>query len=837
MNTVKKGMGAHDWLLAAFIVMGAGPLAAAEFCVGTGAELQAALDAAVNPANALFTTTVRLKTGTYHVGGGRMTQVGQAYFNELELLGGYNGDCSARTVNPDNTVFDADDATYFKFEPLGDLLVEGIRFQNIANFKQVFIWSAADNLTVRVRNNAFVGVGLNAVVGYTPDSDRVSGLAMRFINNRVHGFPGAASLPAVYLAGMSQIRFMGNTLADNLGTHATELCANTDVALFDNIGWNNAGDDFRVLADCSDANTPGDVQFNANLYQGVTLHPVGNSGNDLSGTDPLFVNAAAGNYRLQNASPAINSGVYASSMAAIDLAGNPRVVGSTVDRGAYEAAVDDTIPFALAVTTTSDSGAGSLRQAIIDANANPDFNFITFNIPGSCPRVIGPASDLPAITHGVLIDGWSQPGSVSNTRTRGDNATRCIVLAGGNGRSVGLAFNGTSNDQFWVQGLAFAGFSPGSGNGVALKLTGGNGNLVRGNQFGARLSPGAGSLVLAPSDTNILLGGFSRSTIGGESPAHRNVIADATRYGVLATSAGFFSSADNDIVDNLIGSFALEITPAGNGVGIKIQTSGNTVRDNTIVNSTGDGVTLDGAGAHDNLLQRNRIGVRDTLCTGTFCFGGAAGNGSDGLTLTYGVHDNTIYANTIRYNTYSGIYIASSNISGVSPRNWLIGNALYLNGTTGTTFSLYNGADNDAAAAEQEMANRGLNYPVITRAWGGARKGWVEGTLASTNGSYVLDIFSSAQADAGFPRGEAEIFHKSFYSVVINNALSGQNGSASFRMAFQGTAATSLASRVITLTAADSAGNTSELSVPVAYQCDVIFAHDFDDAIGDQCPP
>src|SRR5687768_9904507 len=34
------------------------------------------------------------------------------------------------------------------------------------------------------------------------------------------------------------------------------------------------------------------------------------------------------------------------------------------------------------VTNTNDSGAGSLRQAIIDANNSPGFDNITFNIPG-----------------------------------------------------------------------------------------------------------------------------------------------------------------------------------------------------------------------------------------------------------------------------------------------------------------------------------------------------------------------------------------------------------------------------------------------------------------------
>ena len=60
-------------------------------------------------------------------------------------------------------------------------------------------------------------------------------------------------------------------------------------------------------------------------------------------TDPLFVDSANGNYRLQN-SPTLSPGINAGSNALVpigittDLAGNPRFspAGGTVDLGAYE---------------------------------------------------------------------------------------------------------------------------------------------------------------------------------------------------------------------------------------------------------------------------------------------------------------------------------------------------------------------------------------------------------------------------------------------------------------------------------------------------------------------
>jgi Right handed beta helix region len=802
------------------LMLGGRPAQAAEYCVGTVAELDAALNEAVSSSQALFTTTILLKQGTYHVGGSRMTQLGQAYFHALELLGGYNSDCSARTVNPDNTVFDADGATRFEFNPLGQLLIEGIRFQNIGGSMSVRFNTAADDLVIRVRNNAFVGVSVWTVSFGTPDGDPVSGGTMRFINNRVHGFPGFASVSAVYMAGLSTIRIAGNTIANNAGENGVYLCDNgSDVWLIDNIAWNNAGQDFRVHEDCSSSNVPGEARNRSNLYESVVLVPVGDSGSNLVGTDPLFVNAGSGNYRLQNASPAVNTGVISSSMADIDLAGNPRVVGSTVDRGAYESALNDTIPSTITVTTTSDSGVGSLRQAILDANANPDFNFINFNIAGACPRVIAPTSGLPNIVNGVRIDGWTQPGSVTNTRTKGDNATRCIVLAGGNTRRFGLNFLGASDEQFWLQGLAFSGFKPGTNDGAAVRVAGGTSNLIWGNQFGGTLSSNAGSLVLQPSDTNIELTAASKSTVGGDLPAQRNVIASAISNGVLITSYTFLlmttASTDNDIIDNLIGSYGLQITAAGNGYGIRIETNGNTVRDNTIINSGQDGIWMKGVGAHHNVIQENRIGVRDTICLGTFCFGGAAGNGRNGLFFDFGPHDNVIYRNTIRNNTSHGVFMFS-DVGATSYNNWLVETTFYNNGGAGTQFSSYNGADNDALATQQNMANRGRNYPVLTRAYGDAQQGVVEGTLSTTNGNYVIDIFSSALPDSGQPRGEAEVFHKSFYSVIINNAAPGQNGSANFSIPFPSN--TSLVGRVITVTATDITGNTSELSAPTAYE-------------------
>src|SRR5512135_261069 len=123
------------------------------------------------------------------------------------------------------------------------------------------------------------------------------------------------------------------------------------------------------------------------------------------------------------------------------------------------------------VTTTADSGAGSLRQAILDANANAGADTIAFNIPGAdsgCDGsgvcTIAPLSQLPGINDAATVDGFTQPGATPNTNAQGAiNAVLKIVLSGSNnpgslalvvaapGSTVrGIVFNGGFNYGVYV---------------------------------------------------------------------------------------------------------------------------------------------------------------------------------------------------------------------------------------------------------------------------------------------------------------------------------------------------------------------------------------------------
>src|SRR5262249_44278081 len=78
-------------------------------------------------------------------------------------------------------------------------------------------------------------------------------------------------------------------------------------------------------------------------------------------------------------------------------------------RPRVEGMEDRTLLSTFLVSNMSDSGPGSLRQAILDSNAaTGTTNAIDFRIAGHGVQTIFPLSPLPAITKPVLIDGGSQ---------------------------------------------------------------------------------------------------------------------------------------------------------------------------------------------------------------------------------------------------------------------------------------------------------------------------------------------------------------------------------------------------------------------------------------------
>src|SRR4051794_34774789 len=110
-----------------------------------------------------------------------------------------------------------------------------------------------------------------------------------------------------------------------------------------------------------------------------------------------------------------------------------RLVGrarSSLHRPVLEGLEGQTLLANFLVANTNDSGDGSLRQAILDANGAAGLDTITFNIPGTGVQTISPTSQLPDITDPVTIDGTSQPGFSTTPVIELSGANAGIVATG-----------------------------------------------------------------------------------------------------------------------------------------------------------------------------------------------------------------------------------------------------------------------------------------------------------------------------------------------------------------------------------------------------------------------
>lgn len=148
------------------------------------------------------------------------------------------------------------------------------------------------------------------------------------------------------------------------------------------------------------------------LYYCCTIPPTNGPGNITN--NPSFVSLAGGDFHLQPNSPCINSGDNLYVSTATDLDGNPRIVGGTVDMGAYEYQTPSSI---LSYAWAQQYGLptdGSVDYLDLDGTGMPDWQK---SIAGLNPT--NPASVLamvPLTATNVLTNGISVSWQSLNTR-------------------------------------------------------------------------------------------------------------------------------------------------------------------------------------------------------------------------------------------------------------------------------------------------------------------------------------------------------------------------------------------------------------------------------------
>lgn len=216
------------------------------------------------------------------------------------------------------------------------------------------------------------------------------------------------------------------------------------------------------------------------------------------------------------------------------------------------------VPRIITVTSLADSGPGTLRQALLDANAALGSNTIQFDFPGQAPYTIHLLSDLPPIQDNLFIDGYSQltftgaPAVELNGSQVATNASPPPAGVQPGPASVGLSL---SSSGAVVRGLVLNQFD------IGIRIDGPGSNRIEGNFIG---TDSTGTNRLGNRRDGILLtAGTSNNLIG---PG--NLIVFNGGNGItLDPSAG----DGNSIVSNLI--------VLNGGIGIDLGDDGPTAND------------------------------------------------------------------------------------------------------------------------------------------------------------------------------------------------------------------------------------------------------------------
>ncbi len=446
------------------------------------------------------------------------------------------------------------------------------------------------------------------------------------------------------------------------------------------------------------------------------------------------------------------------------------------------------------VTNTSDSGAGSLRQAILDANGNPGLDTIAFNIPGAGVHTIAPVTELPFVTDSILIDGYTQPGASENTAPVGTNAVILIELDGGATLSLALNVTGSLASGSTVQGLAIGDFAEGVNVG-----SGADNCIIRGNFFGTD----ATGMVARPNATGLEIGS-NGELVGGTSPGDRNLISGNT--------TGNFSGAllvnglanDSTVEGNLFGTDATGLHALPNAGGLAAYGTGNTIGGTAAgAANVVSGNSLYGMWIEGNIVvQGNLVGIAADGAS-------PLGNGADGIVI-HGSNDSVIgglgpgEANQIAFNANHGI-----DNDGV--RNVMRGNSIHHNSYLGINNYTGNNTPKPNDPGDADAGSNNLqNFPIVQSVVHLAGSTEVVGKLDSTPSTeFDLDFYANP-ACSNFPR---EFVEGTTY-IGSTHLSTGDDGHVNFASTFP--VVTEGGAR-ISVTATDPDGNTSEFSQRIVF--------------------
>ena len=582
--------------------------------------------------------------------------------------------------------------------------------------------------------------------------------------------------------GAGTITFVNTIVASNVSAGVTE-CDGAAANLISN-GYNLSSD-----ASCDFTNT-----------------------GDQENTDPLLGSlqnngGPTQTHAIANGSPALDTGdssVCVGPDNNTDQRGFARPLGVSCDVGSYEAAA---IAFCT-VTTTADTGLGSLRNCITYANSNPGIT-IRFNIAEATNRSAGaddwwgiaPASPLPPVTAAnIVIDATTQTTNQGDTNSSGPEVE--IDGTGAGATTDGLVIGATSSGST-IRGLAIGNFSD---NGILLL---GGSNTVAGNYVGLS----ADGTTIAANNTNDATsqGGIriesASNTIGGTAAADRNVASGNFFAGIALFGAG---ATGNNIYGNYLGLDAGGTLDRGNGEeGINFQfTGGNTVggplagQRNIISGNDSDGIEIDDSDS--NVVQNNYIG---TDYTGVFLVPNTrdgidineeGGDGSSG-NLIGGSGANE--GNLIRGNGIYGVQVREP----LSTNNTIIRNSIYDNVALDIDLNDDGISANDALDSDVGP-NDILNYPDVTRVRNSGGTLTADFRLDVPAGDYRIEFFKNPGGAHSSGNGGGESF------ASAKTITHGGTGIESFTHTFPGSSGDIITATTTEEFGGPTYGSTSEFS-------------------------
>ncbi|MFL5327608.1 MAG: beta strand repeat-containing protein [Gemmataceae bacterium] len=345
----------------------------------------------------------------------------------------------------------------------------------------------------------------------------------------------------------------------------------------------------------------GDAFTNAHIGVDPLLGPLQNNGG------PTLTHLPA------SASPARGNGSNPAALST-DQRGFARVSGAAIDIGAAE--IQEFV-----VTNTNDSGAGSLRQAVLNANAAAGTNLITFDpsvfttnktITLNAVRIdITDSVDLIGPTVGVTVSGnnnsavFNASGAASVTLTISDMTLRSGKAASGPALALGVSGSATltrctftgnqatsagggaissaaTNSKLTLIDCTLAGnTSTGDGGAIQFLNVGSFITIIGTTISGNSASGNGGAIFVDQTTVTIRNSTISGNTAGGagggggvyvpnvgslivqNSTFTGNKATSSTGGGIRAVSASLFLDIDSSIISGNTGTPAQDISSSG----------------------------------------------------------------------------------------------------------------------------------------------------------------------------------------------------------------------------------------------------------------------------------